>query len=300
MTFFRLIISILLFVVIFQFVEVQEIADQLSEIDPLLYGIAILVYFLSIVIRALRWKLMLKPLGINKSLFYLTKLYILGFFWDTFMPTGFGGDIFKAFKISRETEQGVSAIASVIVERLVGLQGTALTAMVVILISPALVPTWVMLFITSLSATIFLGGFLLRCNFIDKFNKFFPFMKIVTNNKRVREFRDALTNYNGKILFLGILISLPFTLSIVLVNALLGASLNLHIALQYYLVFIPVVSVVNLLPLSFNGIGVREYMYQFLFSAAGVTIAPAVSMALAFNCIRILFGFIGGLLLPFR
>jgi uncharacterized membrane protein YbhN (UPF0104 family) len=59
---------------------------------------------------------------------------------------------------------------------------------------------------------------------------------------------------------------------------------------------VPIISLINLLPISFNGLGVREGMYQFLFVPLGVSQASALAMSLAFYFLRFSAGLIGGLL----
>jgi uncharacterized membrane protein YbhN (UPF0104 family) len=60
--------------------------------------------------------------------------------------------------------------------------------------------------------------------------------------------------------------------------------------------FVPLIALLNLLPISFNGLGVREGVYLFLFVPAGVAPEEAVAMSLAYYLLRFGTGIVGGLL----
>ena len=64
--------------------------------------------------------------------------------------------------------------------------------------------------------------------------------------------------------------------------------------------FVPVIAIINLLPISFNGLGMREGVYQFLFVPVGVADASAIAMSLAFYFLRLSTGLIGGILYALR
>jgi hypothetical protein len=64
--------------------------------------------------------------------------------------------------------------------------------------------------------------------------------------------------------------------------------------------FVPIIAIINLLPISFNGLGMREGVYQFLFVPVGVPDASAIAMSLAFYFLRLGTGLIGGILYALR
>ncbi|NDJ35135.1 MAG: flippase-like domain-containing protein [Chloroflexi bacterium] len=293
----RIVFSIAILAFILSRVGLSEVLARLADVNPWLYGLGALVYLSSVLIRAARWRVMLRPMDIDVGLFELARLYLLGFFWDTFLPSGFGGDVVKAIELSRRSSQTEQAVTSVVAERLVGLLGTSLIALVVVLIPPMLVPLWVLAVIGGVSLAILVGGALLRADLLDWLADHLPFLRRVTGHKTVRKFDAALKAYDMRTIAAGVLTSLPFTGALVLVNYLLGLSLGMDIPIAYYLVFVPVVSIVNLLPLSFNGIGVREYMYNLLFGTiVGVGAGQPVALAILFNILRIGVGLLGGVI----
>jgi hypothetical protein len=184
----------------------------------------------------------------------------------------------------------------VIAERVIGLLGTCLIAIIVLLFYPRIISfEWFLLTIV-ICVAILLGGWFLRLDLLDWIDEHIAFMRRIVRHEKVISLHQAIRAYDMRTIALTTLISVPFTLLFIITNYLIGLSLGVFIAPRYYAIFTPVVSVVNLLPLSFNGIGVREYMYSLLFVPVGVSAEKAVSMALAFNLMRVITGVIGGLL----
>src|SRR5204863_9287088 len=87
-----------------------------------------------------------------------------------------------------------------------------------------------------------------------------------------------------------------FTLLWIAVNYLVATGLGQRIALGYFLLYVPIISTLLLLPISLNGLGVREGAYILLFASAGISSAAAASMSLAFWAITVCAGLVGGAL----
>lgn len=280
-------------------VGLKDVLRQFADIDPWLFALAAAVYLLSVLIRAYRWQIMLRPLGIRAGLLTLFRLYLLGFFWNSFLPTGFGGDVVKVIALQRQTGQGVDSMTSVIAERVVGLLGTSLIGLVVLLLWPRLVTPQIFLAVAIICVGIIAAGWLVRLDLLNWSARVLPFTRPIVEHKKVVAFHEALGAYDMKTLTYGILASLPFTVAFIIANWLIGLALRVPVPPHYYAVFTPVVSIVELLPLSFNGLGVREYMYQLLFQPVGVTASQAVTMGLAFNLMKIGTGMLGGIVALF-
>ncbi|MBN1122065.1 MAG: flippase-like domain-containing protein [Anaerolineae bacterium] len=291
----QIVLSIGLLTWLFSTVDMKEIGRQFAGMNLWLYGAAILMYLVSVFIRSIRWQIMLKPLGVDVSLFELFRLYLLGFFWNSFLPTGFGGDVVKIIALREMSKKGAESAMSVLAERAVGLLGTSLIALVVLAIWPRLVSIEIMLIVGGIAVGVLAVGWLARLDILRWLEEKLPFLKPVVTNKSLVNFHQAVRTYDTRTFMLGILSSLPFTISLIVINYLIGIALNVDVQPYYYAIFTPVVSVVNMLPLSFNGLGVREYMYTLLFVPLGVSEEAAITMALAFNFLRLGTGALGGL-----
>jgi uncharacterized membrane protein YbhN (UPF0104 family) len=83
-----------------------------------------------------------------------------------------------------------------------------------------------------------------------------------------------------QILFQSLLISLANQLLVFTVTWVTAIALRINVSFLYFLVFVPVITLISMIPISLNGTGLREYAFRGLFSAIGV--APASALALGF------------------
>jgi len=117
---------------------------------------------------------------------------------------------------------------------------------------------------------------------------------------RIERLVNTIHRYPMRALVSALLISLPFTLNLVLVQVTIADALNVHLPFGVFALFVPIIAIINLLPITFNGLGLREGIYTFLFVPVGVPAATAVSMSLAFYFLRFSAGLLGGLMVAIR
>ncbi|MDX1414361.1 MAG: hypothetical protein R3293_09220, partial [Candidatus Promineifilaceae bacterium] len=79
----------------------------------------------------------------------------------------------------------------------------------------------------------------------------------------------------------------------------IAQALSVDVPFTLFPLFVPLIALINLLPIAFNGLGVREGVYLFLFVPVGVLPQEAIAMSLAFYFLRFSAGVIGGLLYAF-
>lgn len=291
----RIVISVGLLALMFWQFGLETILYELTTLDLATYAGGFAVWLLSLLARAIRWQAMLKPLGKTASVWRLFLLYMVGQFWSMFLPTGFGGDFVRAVELGRLIESYPKAATSVIAERMVGLFTTSLLALVVILVSPRLLPFYLLLPTVVVAMGLLGAGLVLQLDLLQWAEDRLPFTRRFTRMKSIREFDDALKAYSLGQIMLGMVISIPVTVLLVINNYQVGLAVDIRAPLTLYAVFVPVVSIIELVPISFNGIGAREFIYQLLFDQVGVPAGQAVAMALALSFQRVLSGLLGGL-----
>jgi len=93
-------------------------------------GWALGIYVVAQALLAARWVLLLEVQGVRINLFQAVRLTYLGLFYNNMMPGSVGGDLLKAWYVTRHSERGrrVEAAVTVLVDRLVGLGGMMLVA----------------------------------------------------------------------------------------------------------------------------------------------------------------------------
>src|SRR5436305_12203207 len=96
--------------------------------------IGILAYVIVEIAAAFRWHVLLKVQGIHLSLLRLSGLFLIGMFYNQFLPGGTGGDIIKSYYLLKETlDRKAGALLAVVFDRFIGL--VALVAVTATLIA---------------------------------------------------------------------------------------------------------------------------------------------------------------------
>ena len=113
----------------------------------------------------------------------------------------------------------------------------------------------------------------------------------------LKRFYESLHGYSVAAVGKTLGVSLVFNISLITMNYLIGLSLGDRVSIWYYFLFVPITSIVTILPVSFAGLGVREGAYVFLFTQAGMPRETALSLSLLVYVISIFTpGLIGGVI----
>ena len=283
------------------------ILAALTDLDPVWYMVALGLFLLNVVLRAYRWHILLHSLNDRPPFWELAYLYFVGFFFNNFIPSGFGGDVVKVVSLRQSYGRGAEALSSVVMDRLTGLMGSSLIALFALWwnslshTTTILLPGWLMGLVLALSLGVPAGFLLLRWTEpLAWLAERLPFTRPVTTNARLINLSDTVRRYPLPVLVNSLLISIPFTLSLIMVQYAVARSLDVDADLHLFGLFVPIIAIINLLPISFNGLGTREGVYLLLFVPAGIPSEQAIAMSLAFYFLRFTAGMLGGLMLAIK
>src|SRR6267378_8031218 len=134
-TIIQLAVTIALLIWVFHDHEQRaKMAKALQAADFRWVVAAIFAYVTVEIAAAIRWQILLRVQGIRLSFFRLIGLFLIGMFYNQFLPGGTGGDIIKSYLLLKETaEHKAGALLAVVFDRLIGLM--ALVAITVTLVS---------------------------------------------------------------------------------------------------------------------------------------------------------------------
>jgi glycosyltransferase 2 family protein len=292
----RILVSLILLVIVITNVGVDRLWVTLTTIAPIWFLIALAFHLSGIVIRTFRWAILVRSLGVQVPFGRLFYLYMAGTFFNTFLPTGIGGDVVKIIDLTPESG-GARAFSTVFADRLTGILGSSLIALTVALFDPVDVPPTLVALIALVSGGILLASLLLtQQRRIDRVMRHVPGWSKLLSKGKIRRVYEALTAYSLGVIIRATLISLPFTLTVIASQYALARGLNLQVPVQYFALFIPMTALVQMIPISFNGLGVREGTYAALFGTVGVAGEQAVAMSLMYYVLRVVTGLMGGLM----
>jgi len=288
-------ISAILLILILRTVSWVEVRAALRSIDWRWLMVAWGLFLLGVVVRAVRWRVLLRALGLNRPLGELVNWYFVGSFFNVILPTGFGGDAVRAAELAQDTGRLGPAVNSVIVDRYLGLIVLLGMGLLAWFITPGAAPaamSW-------LTAALFVGGllaaWLLRRPWWARWGQRPGRFGGAVRLFKLPQLSEAVAPYDRPTILRGLGISLVFNLLLIGWNIAIARGLGLDLPLVIFLVFVPLTSVALLLP-AFGGLGVRELTYVGLFGSIGVPRATALALSLGVYSITVATGLVGGIL----
>lgn len=249
-----------------------------------------IVVNLCMFVSALKWQYLLNVQQIQMSLKKLLMLYYVGLFANNFLPSSIGGDAMRIYDVAKISGKAKEAAASVIMERLLASLALALTAGLALAIVTKTgghnLVYWPVV------------GILVACTGVLAVLFWYPFSEVST----VGQWLGRLGLYRGYPLplFKVLLLSFLFQGLLVAANIFIFKALGTDIQLIKHFLYIPVIMAVSMLPLSINGIGVRESMFIMLYGRDGVEPSVAVMCSLLFFMLITIASLLGGVFLAAR
>lgn len=284
--------------------DLSQFSEVLRNINLPLFLVSLLSYMLLFIPMSYRWQLLLRVLGIDAPIGRLYKTYLVGLFFNNFFPTTIGGDIVRGYSLYQFTQKGKEAVVSVIVERFLGFTSLIMIAVAALALSypsfydPLL--AWLILaaflvylvvLIVMLTPTIFI----LADRFLQKF-------KIRKLGSKLLQIPEVISLYKSSpfVLIRLVFFSLFLQVLAILIYYILCYSLHLEIPLIDVFLFLPIISIVSMIPISLGGLGIREGMSVYLFQQIGIESAQALSLSLAWFSIILLSSAVGGAVFAFQ
>ncbi len=257
------------------------------------------IFIISQIIIGLRWWLLLRSQRIFIDFWAAVRLYFLGWFYNNFMPGSVGGDLLRAWYVTKHTDKKFEAVLSVFVDRVIGLLSTL-----------AIAVFFYLLFLRGRGAVITSsgrGGFLeyvveYKVILLWVFAAIVVIFCVLLLHKTTRsilarawlyirtpairmivKLKDAIVIYCSKPGTILVVFALTIFLQLLTITGfwLLGLNLGIEAGIEYYYVFFTLTWVLGAVPVSIGGAVVVEVLLASMFiNFAGVGEEPASALAL--------------------
>lgn len=288
---------------LFSRIDMTQLIQVLSSAHVSYLLVALAGYFLGQIISSVRWALLAQPLGFRNPFKDFAVFYFIGMFFNLFAPSIVGGDVSRVFYLARGGNKGqekdwtgptACALISVVADRAIGMAVLVWIGAVALVVFPNYSLPWIVRYPAFALAL----GFLLVWLLLPLLNRFLQRREHPIG----KNLRLALETYRGsrQIILQTIVLSL-FVHSIqTWIQILLGRALDLEIPWSYCFILYPLVSVFSAIPISLNGIGLREGGYLFLLGQIDVSSEKAIAFGLLWFIIIALDSLIGGVVFIVR
>ena len=295
----------LIVLIVLKKASLRDIGDSLKEASLWWICLSFSLHSFGLLISAIRWQILIKAQGDQATLGYLAKSYLVGNFFNLFLPTRFGGDVVRVWDGSKSSKSLLKSTAIVLVERLTGIIVLLCFALGVSLfrldMARELPVIWISLAVGLLGLAAILSFFL---PFSARLIGLLPEKGTIGRIKhKVIEFREVVLVYRDKktALFKALFWALLLQVNVILHYYFVGKALSLNIPFFDYFIFIPIVLLILTIPVTINGLGLREFLYISVFALYGIASSGAVSFSfIADIAFALIIGIVGGIIYAFR
>jgi glycosyltransferase 2 family protein len=296
-------VTLLLFYFLFRKVDFTQFATILRSARLDILALAFLIIWTCHYMCIFRWRMLMRPLMPVLSLSRLFAIYCIGLFFNLTFPTVVGGDVVKFYYAGRPSKRYAQSFAAAFLDRDAGMFAMMIIACIATLIHPVTVPRIPIAVVVWGTTAVFIVVNVLI--FAPSLHRVLTNVLLRTRLSRISAKIDALSDafqIMGRQRFLlvnSFIISLANQVMVILVAWITALGLGIHISVLYFLVFVPIITLISMIPVSLNGMGLREYGFVSLFGAIGVPAASCMAMGLLSSVFVILSSLPGGVVYVF-
>jgi len=293
-------VSLIVFLVKTQFKDIRSALEIIKSVNKPLLILSLSTHIFGIWITAVRWNTLLGTQKVNLGTTTLTLTVLIGFFFNNFLPTSIGGDVFRTYDAAKKANIPIETSASIIiVERFSGVISASTYAIIALFLGftaignrSFIIPVIIFFIICIIIAFLILNPSILQLN------------KLINKIKFLKKVKEKLANIYFTFLsfkkFKWVLVrvmiySFLLQFAVILNYFLAAKSLGINLNLTAFIFIVPVVTIIAMVPISIGGIGIRENTLVFIITAMGVGSEQAAICALVIFLMLIFIGIIGGI-----
>ncbi len=263
----------------------ERIGRAFAELRVGLWLAAVAVLLVCQTVSARRWQVLSRELRFERPVLSLLGYYLIGMYFNLLLPTSVGGDVMRAWYLDGGSGRKLASFAAVLLDRLNGLVVLIVMACAAVVFSPEALPAWIEWSVWGIAAAAGLGlaalPLLARLNLLPE-NRRQQMRTMVHALRAPRALAEAT------------LWSVVVQVGNVVLVWLIGLALGAEVPLAYYFVFVPMVSLLTLLPVSVNGMGVREGGVALFLKQYQVEESTALMLAMLWFAVFAVVGLLGG------
>jgi len=299
----RILVGIGLLAFLIGRLDVKEIFFHLKEMEVKYLGYALIPYFLFILFSTWRWQILLDYKKMNVHFRDSLIIYFIALFFNNFLPTTVGGDVMRVVYSMKNRK--TDAVAIVLADRILGFIGLFIFGLFAVgyLYLFQGRSEFVLLMIIGLLILIFITFILFSQRAYSIFAPMMLKIKIFRIGERINNLHKTMTEFGSA---WGIII-LCITQSLIIQGLLTfppylvlkGINNQCELSILPFFVYLPIINVVSMIPISFNALGVRENAYVFLFRRVGLSGEVSITVSLVSFFLIFLWSLLGGIFFIF-
>jgi glycosyltransferase 2 family protein len=296
----KIVVSAGLLYLLFTRIDVAKVWEHMRGASIGWILIALTIYFIVLLVSTVRWQLLLRTQHVEIPFGTLVNSYLAATFANNFLPSNIGGDVIRIADTARAAKSRTLAAAIVLADRGIGILGLAFIAACGSTLaaerSERIGPIGPALFWAGLAAAVAAGVLVIakpsRLGTLAKplhiFHAEWVGQRIATITDALHKFRKAPGS-----LVIAFLASVLVQALLVGFYAAVATALHFSVPIGHLALLVPVSFLVQMLPVSVNGLGVREGTFVAYLAQIGVSKESAVALSLIGAVLVMAFSMLG-------
>lgn len=256
-----------------------QIVESLLSADPVWVGLAGGIFFLSIVLGAYQWYLLLRFQGIDYGYLAGFRTYYAGMFLNNFLPGTVGGDALRVYQVHKTVEGLGKAVAATFLDRLMGF--FALSCMSVAAVGLTLWKGTLdqsvfrhLLYAVGVVFACFMAvlGFLLSRRLSSVADAFIRWTGMKWLADAYAKVQETLRAYHARRRQMAFVVAVSFVVQTlrIAVHWACSMSLGMDVDPAFFFTFIPIIALVGVVPINVGGWGLPQSLGTYLYTLPGV------------------------------
>lgn len=280
-----------------------RLLEHLEDIDPGWMAAAVAIFLVSTLLGALQWHFLLSAGGVRMPVAKTISLYFTGLFFSNMLPTNVGGDAYKIYDVVRTGYDPHKVFAITLLDRVIGITGLCLLALAASLIlflsgGSAYLGLYALVFAGCVVPVITLT---LSRRISSPVRRALSRIRLWGIGERLELVFSHLGSFRSFPALLGRVIALTLTIQILRISTHLAVAMALGIrpdtgGMLHFFVFVPLLGLLMMLPITINGLGLREGAGILLFTRIGFLEEEAFLMEFLTYFVMVGISLIGGAL----
>jgi glycosyltransferase 2 family protein len=301
MTAVKLTVSVVLLVLLFSRIDVAKLWASARQASLVWMAIALGFYAVSILVMVWRWSLLLDAQDVSMPFPALFGSMSVALFFNNFLPSNIGGDVVRISDTAKVARSKTLAALVILADRTMGMMGLVLVAAmgVSLVASPvgrAPLPVWPSWLWAGFTSGMLVAGLVLWSPggvgwMLRPLTVLHPewvggrIGSLTATLQRFRSHMGAIV-----ICFAGAVIVQVMTVAF---GWAVARALGIPIGPFDLAVVVPLAGVVQMIPVSVNGFGIREATYSLYFTRIGLPIESAILLSLTSTALVMLYSLTG-------
>lgn len=279
----RLCVGIGLLALLLHWVDFGESLTIAADARLDFLALLLLVLVTDRLIAALRWYLLVHGKAAAVTFWGIVRLVFISGFAGYFTPGSVGVEAVRVYGLSRTISNLALSVTSVLVERVLALFALTFLVLVGLALRPPGLPpeygrlAWLALAVLIVGVCALMSAWVRRLSLLA-----LPARWLAPVRRGLQKIYAVLDDYRRQpgLMLCSLAIAVIFQLNRCLLSAVGAAALGSSLPFVYFVVMVPIVALVSLMPISIAALGVRELAYVYLFGLVGMPAETALALAL--------------------